>query len=270
MIQSYGGTTYFMNNMLNMTSIFNEFDLDYIDIVLTKYNNNKNYKLVYYNKNNIEITLSEIKSLNYDNIVIFSTLYLTEFNKFKCLDTVNFLKSNLFIDNSKFSYNNYSKYVPILNDDFIYYDSILDNYDLYFDNDMFIRPDQDGKPFKSGILNSKQTIESYLKNTWFKYDSPFIVAETKKINSEFRFICSDEKIITGSRYMLNGEFDTSNYIPDEIYNHSEKIRKMYIPSKYFTMDICQTENGIKLVEYNNFNQSGMYECNLYKIIEEFI
>jgi len=39
------------------------------------------------------------------------------------------------------------------------------------------------------------------------------------------------------------------------------------PAEAFVIDIAKTYDGLKVIEINNFNSSGFYSCDVYKIVD---
>ena len=95
-----------------------------------------------------------------------------------------------------------------------------------------------------------------------------VVAKPKVIDAEYRFFVSKGEVIAGSRYKLNGEHDEDPNYPIEAYNVAFEISKLeWSPAPVFVVDIGKIDNGeYKLLEINSFNCSGMYYCDLEKIV----
>ena len=149
--------------------------------------------------------------------------------------------------------------------------------DFYFklfgkDNRLFVRPDSPYKEF-TGHVFDKDKLEGQLKGLSYGELSPTLmtlVAKPKKILAEYRFyVCKDE-VVTGSRYMLNGEHDEEKGYSGNALRLAREISEVgWRPSPIFVVDIGETEDGeCKLLEINSFNCSGMYLCDLEKIVKK--
>lgn len=178
------------------------------------------------------------------------------------------LKNAIFYDINKFdqlSYNGIG--LPLLNDSPELY-LIGDNLDKTFDVDKFIKPSRDLKAFNGGIIKSGQTIEHFIKSQMhqsFYKEEVAIVGDLKNIQSEYRFFVVEEKIVTGSMYKLGDKVVSDKNIPIDMMEAAQNYSKLYQPSDVFTMDLAYTDKGIKIVEYNCWNCSGHYDCDLDKI-----
>lgn len=178
------------------------------------------------------------------------------------------LKDGLFYNEEKFDQNYYNTLnLPLLNDKASYY-PVRENLNLTFPKDMFIKPSKDQKAFSPGILEAGSTVESFIKSQHFEdffLDEILIAAPVKEIYSEYRFFVVDGRVITGSMYKMNGQLLIKEDVPPIIFDCAKEYAKLYHPDKIFTMDLADTPEGIKIVEYNCWNASGLYATDAQKI-----
>jgi hypothetical protein len=157
--------------------------------------------------------------------------------------------------------------LPLLNSGASLY-PIKDNLNLKFDKDMFLKPSKDLKAFNAGILETGQTIEDFINNQTHQniyLEEIAVVAECKKIISEYRFFVVEQEVITGSRYRFADAVNISEIVPYNIQEVAKEYAKLYQPHDVFTMDLAETPEGIFIVEYNCWNASGLYKTDISKI-----
>jgi hypothetical protein len=151
---------------------------------------------------------------------------------------------------------------------------LADNLDRTFDREVFIKPTSDLKGYIGGIIPVGTTIYDFLmKGSYMPHwkSETTLVAEVKDIYSEYRFFVVGNRVITGSRYMLNKEVNASVDIPAEVQKMAVELAKVYQPDKVFTMDLALLHNGsIEIVEYNCFNGSGTYLAPLEDLMKELM
>ena len=205
--------------------------------------------------------------------------HISECNEFLTSEQNN--NSNYYINQLRngidYDFTNFDQYyykdlnLPLLNStaDYIKYaDCNTDK----FTEDMFIKPSRDLKSFNGGIIEKGQTILEYIKSgPWQKSfeDEIIIIDSLKHINSEYRFFCIKDKIITGSQYRRNNKSFVSNIIPEYILDAAKEYVKLYNPTDIFVMDLCELSNArIAIVEYNCWNCSGFYNSDINKIINQ--
>lgn len=178
------------------------------------------------------------------------------------------LKDSIFYDISKFDQLNYSTLnLPLLNDNPELY-LIGDNMDVSFLEDKFIKPSRDLKAFNGGIIKKGQTIGNFILSQMhqdFYKEEIAIIGNLKEIYSEYRFFVINGEVITASMYKIGKQVKSDPIIPLKMQQAADVYAKLYNPSIVFTMDLADTAEGIKIVEYNCFNCSGHYACDLEKM-----
>ncbi|MNV68283.1 hypothetical protein D3C71_1611220 [compost metagenome] len=75
------------------------------------------------------------------------------------------------------------------------------------------------------------------------------------------------QVVSGSSYMINGLFDVTQPVPSDVEEFAQKMIGIYSPAKAFVLDIAVIQEGLKIVEINNINSSGFYNCNIEKIVK---
>jgi hypothetical protein len=185
---------------------------------------------------------------------------------------INQLKNGIDYDLENFDQFYYKDLnLPLLNSTAEYIKYTDCNNDKYTE-DMFIKPSRDLKSFNGGIIQKGQTILEYIKSGPYQKsfeDEIIIIDSLKQINSEYRFFCIKDNIITGSQYRRNNKSFVSDVIPEYILAAAKEYVKIYNPADVFVMDLCELSNGrIAIVEYNCWNCSGFYNSNINKIINE--
>lgn len=192
-----------------------------------------------------------------------------------------FKKSNAYDNLSVFNVINFrDKFSNILlnTDHAIYtYTALLHNkWDVYqrfaIDASIFIRPCSTLKQF-SGCLLDIQDFENatteYSKNSDIFRENIF-VSSPKKIRAEWRFICSKNKVVTGSLYLYQGLRSLVKGAPPRAISIAQKVvdNSEGLPNM-FVVDVCLLENGeYKLIELNPLGSAGLYACDRIEIIKE--
>jgi hypothetical protein len=179
---------------------------------------------------------------------------------------LNALKNGYFYDYEKFDQAYYGNLnLPLLNQNANYI-PLADNLNTSFEVDKFIKPTRDLKAFDAGILIAGQTLNDFVltkKRQRFYLEENIVVSDVKNILDEYRFFVVNNKVITGSAYRRNKKVGEDKYIPNDIQNKAIEYANLYQPSSVFTMDLAKTEdNNITIIEYNCFNCSGVYLCDL--------
>jgi hypothetical protein len=141
------------------------------------------------------------------------------------------------------------------------------------EKDYFVKPSKDLKSFNGGIIYKDETLMNYLMRTpHMNIDNIkqeiIILSEVKKIITEYRFFMYKDKILGSSQYMLNGKLHLNEFVPEYMKNSAIEYSKLYNPSDIFVIDLSETQNGIKIVEYNFWNASSFYLSNIDNILNQ--
>lgn len=178
------------------------------------------------------------------------------------------LKAGMFYDVEKFDQAFYSRLdLPLINRNARFY-SVKESLDLTFKEHVFVKPSRDLKAFNAGVLEAGVSVGDYIKHQAhqaFAMDETLVVAPLKTIYSEYRFFIVNQEVITCSTYRLGGKVFISSDVPDDLIKSAQQLCKLYQPHDVFTMDLAQTSEGIEIIEYNCWNASGAYACDLQKI-----
>lgn len=139
---------------------------------------------------------------------------------------------------------------------------------------IFVRPDSGEKTFQAQLIDL-QDFDKFWENgiASSAVDTDLVIVSTpKKINGEWRFVCSKYnggEIIAVSTYQYQGK---RTYIPSapfgahELCNHI--LDEKYYPDSLFCVDIFQDGDGeFWLGELTSFSSAGLYESNKPAIVK---
>lgn len=196
---------------------------------------------------------------------ILKNLYLTENNS----DLSNFLRSGIFYDIKKFDQFYYKDAgLPLFNHgaDFINFNQIST---FKSDTGFFAKPSADIKFFAGLCVDPELTIAEQLKINKFRVDSDvsddfkIMISDIKNPPlAEYRAFVVDGDITSIAMYYKNGRLNKSDDVPDCIFPAIVDFISIYSPHDIFTIDVCETEDDIKVMEYNCWNISGFYTKDL--------
>jgi len=145
---------------------------------------------------------------------------------------------------------------------------------IMFPEVFFIKPSGDLKEFAGGFLKPNTTIENYIKNTWHdnNVDSATIMISNNihDIKAEARFMVVNGIVSSGSYYKIKDKLISKRILPNTgLFNYVQKLIRDFAPAEIYTIDVAIVENmEIKIVEYNCFNASGLYDIHTEKVFED--
>jgi hypothetical protein len=60
---------------------------------------------------------------------------------------------------------------------------------------------------------------------------------------------------------------TERSIEPEARAAVEEAAKLFAPADVYVADVCETDQGMKIIEYNTFNSAGLYACDAGVVID---
>ncbi|KQV54438.1 hypothetical protein ASD07_07925 [Duganella sp. Root336D2] len=73
------------------------------------------------------------------------------------------------------------------------------------------------------------------------------------------------EVVRGSMYRFAGKATFSANIPGELMAAAGAVAQLYQPHAVFTMDLAETADGIRIIEYNCWNASRLYASDAARI-----
>lgn len=144
----------------------------------------------------------------------------------------------------------------------------------------FLRPIEDSKVFAGKVFTDQELTEwqhSILVmgddyGSSMNGDTLIQVCPIKEIYAEYRYWIVNDKIVTKSMYKRGG---TVHYSSDVDYRFDRFVASLtggrfysayWRPHDAYVIDVCETPDGIKVVEINTINAAGFYAANMTDLI----
>ena len=149
------------------------------------------------------------------------------------------------------------------------------------DNKFFMRPLADSKSF-TGAIFSKDEYDSWVNKvralgsevsgsevSTLTTGTEVLVSTIKDIWSEWRLFIIYGQIVTASKYVVGGRVEYSSIVDEDVLQFGrDRIVEYHIANAY-VLDICRTEQGLRIVEINAINCAGVYAGDISAIIKAF-
>jgi hypothetical protein len=134
---------------------------------------------------------------------------------------------------------------------------------------MFVRPDSPLKPFAGRVL-PREGLSMAALDFGFYYDDPelpVIVAPVREVGREWRYVVVDRQVVAGSAYDPVGRRALPDG-PGAPWQLAEQIaREMEPPELVYTLDLCESEGELHLLELNPFSGADLYACDATAVVE---
>jgi len=138
-------------------------------------------------------------------------------------------------------------------------------------DEFFIKPNTDTKEFAGEIQHRDSFMIWYNNMMDIGYldndDFDVMISLPKKLGMEWRLVIIDGKVCECSIYKQYQIVKPERQMNQEVIAFAENCTEIHNPADVFVMDITQTDDGLKVIEYNTFNSAGLYACDVGNIID---
>lgn len=152
---------------------------------------------------------------------------------------------------------------------------VLKNNPLYFhfgldSDEIFIKSNVGNKSIPGQTIHKKD-VSSLVNRISLPPESIAIGSKHADIENEYRCVVCEGRIISGSSYVVKGEINESEPVPEKGIVFMNNVISLWNPDLLYVVDICSVkgDDNFKILEYNCFSTSGFYKTHdLEKITEE--
>lgn len=144
----------------------------------------------------------------------------------------------------------------------------------FTEESMFIRPIEDSKSF-SGHVETREEFDDWRRKIvafgedyglTIRGSDKIQLCRLKRIYAEYRFWVVKGVIVTASLYK-RGNTIVYERLPNDTVHHAFVNARIseFQPHEAFVIDVCDTDDGIKIVEINTINAAGFYAADTVKL-----
>lgn len=128
---------------------------------------------------------------------------------------------------------------------------------------IFVRPVADNKAF-DGMLLDVQTWRTMQQMPQYQHLNDLLViqASLKVIYAEYRCFVVGSRVVTASLYKRGGQPYISDDVEDDVLIYAQQIISRWLPAVAVVMDIALTDQGYKLIEFNNIQSASFYAADV--------
>lgn len=152
---------------------------------------------------------------------------------------------------------------------------------LPFYSESFVRPIDDSKFIKGQIMSASE-LQDWIQNVMNLPESDvsqfpkIVVAKKKEILREARFWVIDGDVVTWSQYKCGKDvWYSEKEVPDDMIDFVadivDNLYKKRAPVSTYCLDVAEIPGtrpyNYRVVEFNNINSSGLYDCDVQKLVE---
>jgi hypothetical protein len=133
---------------------------------------------------------------------------------------------------------------------------------------LFVHPDSVDKRFP-GALTDRAMFGHRFSGASFDPAALVVVARAKRLGREWRLVVANGEVIAGSQYRGAHGTEELAGCPEEVLAFAADVLGgvPWRPAPAFVMDVCDSEDGLRLLELNSFGCSGFYSADLRVVVE---
>lgn len=139
----------------------------------------------------------------------------------------------------------------------------------------FLRPATDDKPFAGRMFSPEEfhawqprVIDLGLdQSDGLNPDTLIQLCAPKNIGAEYRYWIVGGEIITSSRYKANGRVRYVHGAPAAMDDFVRQAVADWQPHRAFVIDVCETQDGPRIVEINTLNSAGFYAGDMARVVD---
>lgn len=141
----------------------------------------------------------------------------------------------------------------------------------------FLRPVEDSKEEPGNVKTTGEIIklakqvlalgEHEIPKGSLRHDTELMITEPACILKEWRLWVVRDEIVTHSLYKEGSRVIYRHEIDDDALEFAKRLVNRnpdYAPA--YVIDICRTDDGLKMLETNCINAAGFYKANLLKLV----
>jgi len=146
--------------------------------------------------------------------------------------------------------------------------------DVAFTGERFIRPIEDTKAFTGAIFDSHKFADWQRRVIDLGEDigssltgaTLVQVSTPKSIHAEIRCWMIEGRAVTASAYKQGDRVFYSDVVDRRFTDYAEGLAAAWSPEKAFCLDVCDTDDGMRIVEINTINSAGFYAADMQKLV----
>ena len=147
--------------------------------------------------------------------------------------------------------------------------ALVANPNRFGTDEIFVRPDSPLKPFSGRVLRTDSITLGDLDYGFYFDDAetPVVVAPVQEVGREWRFVVVDKWIVAGSSYTTETRTASTAVVENAAKNYAARIaQELEPPERVYVLDVCETNQGLRLLEVNPFSGADLYGCDLTAVV----
>jgi hypothetical protein len=132
---------------------------------------------------------------------------------------------------------------------------------------VFVRPSGVQKTFTGRCVDREGLVLTLQSTSYAK--EPVLIAPPQEITREWRVVVARGRFVAASQYLSEGRHRESPGCPKEVRAYVDRLlaEVPYRPDPIYMMDLCASDDTLRLLELNSFSCSGLYQCDPASVVK---
>jgi hypothetical protein len=139
---------------------------------------------------------------------------------------------------------------------------------------MFVRPAADTKHFTGRVFERAEfdawrdaiCLDGHASGTTLTPETRLQLSPPALIHAEYRFWVVRREVVTWSQYRRGGQVAYHPVVDARLRDFVHARLDEWTPHETFVIDVCDTPDGIRIVEINTLNASGFYAGDVQALV----
>lgn len=144
-------------------------------------------------------------------------------------------------------------------------------FEVFGPDSLFLRPSSGYKTFTGLVLDRGAEWDMELNHLRYRIDPEtlVVVAPVRTVDKEWRVVVVDGKVITAGQYRDRGIDVRVNDVPMVVTDFAQQVvgQSGYKPDFAWTLDVGETQRGLRVIEVGSFSCAGLYACDYDAIVK---
>lgn len=139
---------------------------------------------------------------------------------------------------------------------------ILDNFSIQ--DGVFIRPSSGAKSFTGKVVKDSEWDKDFrMFELRADPETLTVIAKPANITYEWRLVVAEGKVITASQYREGDKMTRSKNVPAMVLQYAQSVLDSikYKTDPIWTLDICEANGALHVLEIGSFSCAGLYACD---------
>ncbi|MHD0644945.1 ATP-grasp domain-containing protein [Pseudomonas aeruginosa] len=132
-----------------------------------------------------------------------------------------------------------------------------------------VRPQNENKAFIAKLFD-KESWREHAEQYRVRAELPVFVSPPREIIREYRTWVIAGKVVEVSQYIEHSKLSLKLIEDGPVHEAAQRLADIYLPGHAVSLDVAETPEGYRLIEFNPFQSCGWYEGRVDRIFDHYL